>query len=353
MTKDYYLRSYLPGDEKQIVQLLKFAFDDWRLRGDKALDFWDWMYKGYNSNPSLIDVGVSDDRIIATNHRLPLRMKIGSKIVSGFYGTDMMVHPDFRGMGISSKIIKKVQEKMKNENLNFHYFYTDNPVMLKYNSKYYDLFPHTVSRYLRIQDISLHCRMKSTDRIWLLKLGYLFIKAINQIKNKKSLFYKQDFAIKEINCFDNRVNKFWREVSKNLTFIVEKTKGYLNWRYVDIPNHCYRILRAGSQHFVVFRKEIIKGMALAVIRIVESHCWGEASRRVFSSMMEIARKEQVVLIDFFCSAPCVGLELESLGFVQETALTSGIPRLFRPMHPGWPINVAIDFPPHRTVRSLA
>jgi hypothetical protein len=128
---------------------------------------------------------------------------------------------------------------------------------------------------------------------------------------------------------------------------------FLNWRYFEIPRHNYKALRSPNGQFAVYRIETIKDHTETVLRILEWNLAGPSAVSAMKMIVDDAREHNAILMDFFCTAEIVGLELEKLGFLPEKQLLTQIPYLFRPIKweaPG--ISAAIDLPPHRTKRHI-
>jgi len=129
-----------------------------------------------------------------------------------------------------------------------------------------------------------------------------------------------------------------------------RTGRYLNWRYVEIPGHDYRIIRDDDGQFAVYRIEPITGCPESVIRIVEWNFQGRRAEAAISFLAEEAEHSAAVLLDFFCTAESLRQELASYGFIDELLVAEGVPSLFRPIHRDGGIRLAIDLPPHRKPR---
>ena len=152
--------------------------------------------------------------------------------------------------------------------------------------------------------------------------------------------------------FDDDEEFHWHHYP-DITAYVRRTGRYLNWRYVDIPRHDYRLLRVDSDQFVVYRIETIKGRPDRVLRLLE---WNVAPARisgVLADLIRLALESRTILVDFFTTAISVGRALEPYGFIPEKQLPPpGIPYLFRPINPAPGIALALDLPPHRQTRRL-
>ena len=68
-----------------------------------------------------------------------------------------------------------------------------------------------------------------------------FSRLSNRIEENNGL---KNVEITAIQSFDNSIDYFWKEVSKEYAIIVKKDKKYLNWRYFKKPNARYTVLVA-------------------------------------------------------------------------------------------------------------
>ncbi len=137
-----------------------------------------------------------------------------------------------------------------------------------------------------------------------------------------------------------------------VTSYTRRSGRFLNWRYFDIPRHDYQALRDDDGGFAVYRIESISHHREAVVRILEWGFAGAAAECAMAMIVGDAISKGAILMDFFCTATEVGLELERLGFLSDDRIDSMIPHLFRPIHYSEGIAAAVDMPPHRTEREL-
>jgi hypothetical protein len=88
---------------------------------------------------------------------------------------------------------------------------------------------------VRIQDIDKQLEKMPVKDKRKMKLGYKIMKYFNNIENylKRDAPPGNGYELMEIKKFDDRINNFWREVSKHYNFIVERNLKYLDWRYCN------------------------------------------------------------------------------------------------------------------------
>jgi len=223
------------------------------------LDHWKWKFKDNPSKSSLISIGVTDDKIISCSHRITTRLKIGDSVLLCSSVLDSAVHPNFRKMGIYTKMDEMGREFMTKSGIKYSFRITGNPILVKHHSKYRNLFQHITFEYIWIQDIDWHLQMMHTRSAGLYKYGFRLIKLVNRFRNTYALpaSSDHDFRIKEITSFDDAINQFWNKIKDHYTFIVERNKDYLNWRYCDSRggNYVVKVAEIGGQElgYIVLR----------------------------------------------------------------------------------------------------
>lgn len=134
---------------------------------------------------------------------------------------------------------------------------------------------------------------------------------------------------------------------------VRRTGRYLNWRYVDIPLHEYKIIRGRAGEFAIYRIEPIMHHKECAIRLVEWCFRDDMAANALSYLVEEGRKNDAVVIDFFSSSKEPAKKLLEHGFFGDRDLIAKIPYLFRPTYfSGEEIRIGFDLPPHRQARPL-
>jgi len=237
LSQEYAVRPYVPGDEEEIVRLLQLGFSGWPHidLSCSPIDHWRWKYEQSPIKNNIICVAVHQDRVVGVNHSIALKMKMGERHIICNYAADTAVHPDFRGRGLSNRVIELTQEMRKRDNIPFVYFVTHNPGMVKAWSRTYPRFPVAVTNLARIRDLGAQIRRMHLDRPWLVKMGFYASKKINDLRNSIGGYRSPSSRVKisEIAFFDDRIEDFCRKVSEHHYFMVERSRDFLNWRYCD------------------------------------------------------------------------------------------------------------------------
>jgi len=232
----YSTRLFESGDEIEIVPLLDLIFDGWPHLDlpCSPLDHWRWKYKENPTGILGIAVAISNGRIIGCFHVIPGRMKILDKVILCMTGADLAVNPDYRGIGVSTRIRDLLRTQYPELGIKHAYFVTGNPILVKSYKKNRPVFPHKVTNLVRIKDVGMHLRAMPVKNSLLLRLGYHSSKSINDLKNifkKRNL--NNNFDVYDTKLFNDNFDDFWEKISCNYDFINERKSKYLNWRYCD------------------------------------------------------------------------------------------------------------------------
>ncbi len=264
MEKNFIVRPYRQGDEEEIIQLLITVFKGWPHfdLSCSSLDYWRWKYEENPLKKTLIAVSEIDNRIIGCTHSTPQHIKIGSKSLLCFQSMDTAVHPDFRRMGLFNKMDEQRQELLVKANANIRYSISGNPFLWAYALKLGRIrFPRPIIVLVRIHDVKLHLKMMLTENTLMMptentlikKYGYFLLKAVNRVRNTltRTPSITPGLHIEDVNRFDDRIEVFWEVIKDGYSFIQERDREHLNWRYCDSRGGDYVIKQAEEDGSII------------------------------------------------------------------------------------------------------
>lgn len=281
--KEITFRSYIEGDEEGIVNLLSNIYGGWPILdlNCSQLEHWIWKYLDNPESNNIIRVAESDKKVVGCFHTIPLNIKIKDSVFPAAYGADYAVHPDFRRKMVSRTLSTQGFEDEKEAGIRLHYSITGNPILIKAVSRRHNRFPYTIKNLVRIRDINMQLKKMPVNRPLLRKTGYYTSKLSTEIKNRLRLKKTNgEYEVAEIEKFDERINAFWEEASKNHNFIIERKMDYLNWRYCDLRAGNYSVRQISSndeiQGYSVlcinrFRPDYPVGYIVDVLSLPERH----------------------------------------------------------------------------------
>jgi len=236
LSAEFDVRPYTTGDEVEIVPLLEGVFGGWpHLDIKSPLDYWRWKYLKNPLGKAIIVVALRNGRIIGCHHSVCLKLKIGDDIVSCVSGTDLAVHPDFRGIGVARRMDELFRRFQEERKIGFVYWITGNPDLIASSGKKSYRFPLPITNQVRIRNIDRQLREMPVEHHHFTKFGYNVAKRLNRLKNiwNKPRPTEKDFRLSSINNFDERMEQFWREASSEYDFIIWRGRDFLNWKYHD------------------------------------------------------------------------------------------------------------------------
>jgi GNAT superfamily N-acetyltransferase len=234
MSVEYEARPYQPGDELQIVSLLKSAYQKWPFFDIDCspVDHWKWRYDNTPQHQNLISLIQYNDKIVASGHNILNNVIINGKHYPGAYGSDLCVHPEFQGKGLVKKVSNQNHKLRENAGVKFTYMVTVNPKIIESGARKRNFpipFPYNACYLSRIDDINLHIKMKDLKHEYGWKLKHY-------IERARSSPLKQldpRIGISEVIVFDSKIVGFLEKVNEYYDFIMHRTRDYLNWRYCD------------------------------------------------------------------------------------------------------------------------
>jgi len=259
MTQLWTVRIYKQGDERGILELMKLSGIE------RTIEHWVWEYKN-NPFGHLIGVAEHNGQIVGQMALIPTYMKIGDKATMGSQAVDLVVHPKFRRQGMFLAIGKMITKEAGKEGIDITYGFPNEPAHsghLKYGwfdvckvpllvkpfnmNKIVNIFErYKKLRFLIRYRISRNI-IKSILQIILTIIGF-FYRTLNRIEDNDNL---RNVEIHAIESFDDRIDDFWKKVSKDYTIIVVRDKKYLNWRYFEKPNVKYTVLLAEKNEIIL------------------------------------------------------------------------------------------------------
>ncbi|EMR74190.1 hypothetical protein MCGE09_00063 [Thaumarchaeota archaeon SCGC AB-539-E09] len=244
VNEEYSWRYYQIGDEKLIVEHLKSSFGIWP-NFDlvcSAEEHWSWKFLENVHKSFICTLAINSGKVIGSQHRLPVNIKIKDNICKGISGVDFSVHPDFRRRGISKKLTELTENHDDYAKFKIELAISMNPILIKKRTMEGKNFPYEVKRIIKIRDVNLHIKKKPIENAWIKKTGYSILNLINSFKLKnQSCETDCSYLLHQTRIFDVRIEYFWERLKKHYDFIVERSPTYLNWRYCYPRGGNYRV----------------------------------------------------------------------------------------------------------------
>ncbi len=252
MSQEFHVRSYEPGDEEDIVELLRQSFPDWA-RMETPVDYWRWKYLDCPGD-SIIYVAVSEGRIVGSNHMILVNVNVGDRVFKGRYSDDVATHPNNRRLGIYKGLIEATLKECTQRGTDVCYQVTVNQILINDNlMRDWNNFPHPISHMMRVNSVKEYFEAVSIENAAVKRYAFSALKAVESLSKRfhENPRIQSEFTLEEIQFFDDRINTFFNRIKEKYHFIVERYKEYLNWRYLDTRGGCQIVKQATDSEGVL------------------------------------------------------------------------------------------------------
>jgi hypothetical protein len=283
------IRPARDSDEEGIRVLFKTCFGN-----ELSHEAWVWKYgKSYLGSSSF--VAEDDGRIVAHYGGFRLRFYSRGMVLNAYQGCDVMTHPRYRARLFSRKgIIVKTAEA----------FYDTNPMEFIYG------FPS-----------ERHGRLKA------LQLGFEKHRYVTVMKKERE-YYK---ACRKIflnvetgwnGIRPDEIDDAWRKTKDAFPLSIEKTNGYIFWRYRDKPSGNYELMTVRG-----FLKKNLKAYVIIkpeneVLHVLDWFILPSLDfKRLLSVLEDFARKRGAQCVTFWCNpVEEFFAELKTNGYSEERGI---------------------------------
>lgn len=207
----FIVRAFRNGDEFQILELFQQVFGK-----EKTLKHWIWEFK-LNPYGTQIMLGFHFNKLVAQCAAIPVMLYAEGKLLKGAQLVDCMSHPRYRAIAVRKKGIFAI---------------TVQSFFDEFTGKGKDAYLFGFPSYRHY-------------RLGKLLLGYRKVRPISEIviqpdENGKPLL--KELHKKEMEQFENLIEKFAEEDAGLLKFCLFKSWRYVKWRYLENPVNQYRFL---------------------------------------------------------------------------------------------------------------
>lgn len=121
------IRTALPDDKFKILSLLNEVFEPQQYFAWKRDEsYWKWKYDSNVFGTPIIQVVEHNNTIIASDTLWPWKFSCRGHILKVYQPCDTVVHKDYRGKDLFSRLVKSRIDKLKRENAPFAYNFPNN-----------------------------------------------------------------------------------------------------------------------------------------------------------------------------------------------------------------------------------
>ena len=317
--ENFTIRKYRQDDYEDFIRLWELQMGE--AKAKKMALYFKWLIEGNPFSNTQDDYFVIDEngKIIAYDGLMPFKFSILGKDYDGYIYHDTLVHPDKRGQGLGSKLIEEIGKKNQ--------LFSVAVWMNLPNSKTFEkcgwIAVDNIHSYARIYNVAPFVQTKS-DLFNNLATRIINLILVLRNKHKKTLidFSYENYSIKEIDEFDDRVDSLFHSVKKDFRYISYRTKDILNWKYAHKAfSECSKLIYTEGEE--------LKGYIVYRTRIVEK---GKSKTTIFDFLCSLQRKDVLIALlkhailriektnsdytEILSTNPTISGVLKDLGFIK-------------------------------------
>lgn len=236
-TQKWVIRPYKEGDEFQILDLFELVFDKKR-----SLEHWRWKFKKnpYSNVNAALAWTVPQERLIGQHTVMPVKLNFRGDSVLACQETDTMVHPDFRGQGISLKTADYCYHELKRSGTNIVFGFPNQnayPALVRRLQWKRIMYLKEYTFRLNIfQETRLFFRLSFPSKV----LNFCFSIFLRSKLHLDLLVLKKRLPKIPTLCYTDSVPEgygaLWNAIKSYEVLSVWKDAEYLKWRYDQNPD---------------------------------------------------------------------------------------------------------------------
>lgn len=266
MTHNWHIRPYRHGDEKQILKLRRTVFGD--LDPVRLKEFtWRWQFQNNPCGKAICFLAESNGKIVGQYVTIPTRFSIHGKETLFAFSCDTMIHPDFRRQGMFSALASELYDSLKTHpTISLAWGFPNDRSLPGFTGKLgWRMLPNIPLMVMPIRPIGMMFNalplfnrlIKSPPASIAKDVAFSFSTKIRTLH------------MESIEHFDETFDALWQKHSTTAPIMQVRDSRYLQWRYLSVPDFCYRpfaVRRDGLLlGYFVIRMMSLKGQTFGVL----------------------------------------------------------------------------------------
>lgn len=246
-------RPYQPGDERQIQELFRLVFEKEMGKTESKLH-WEWEFKDNPSGPAEILLAVDGDRIVGHYAVIPQRFKIRDRRIMATLSLDTMVHPDYQGQRIFTRLAADSYEQIARKGMPMTYGFPNknsiHGIVNKLNWEEIAVLPVLQKTIDSEKVISRALGSRLAGKAGSLLMGKKRVRAEPPTEGK-------EWRIERITSFGLEFDEIFERGAASMDVILVRDSRYLNWRFIQKPENDYECFcisgPKGIYGYIVFK----------------------------------------------------------------------------------------------------
>jgi hypothetical protein len=274
---------YRAGDEADILALNRMEYGPTDILSTPE-DFY-WRYAQNPAGRAIISVVRDGDSgsVIGFIWIVPLRVRVFGEDWAGATGTNLLIHPGYRGTSAYVKLMRQFRRVFVDHDIWLHYSFISETAHSRLRPDD-PCVAFKVPLLIRPLDMMKLARAYFNNR-WqglIVGIGGQLVTPL-LFRARQSDLDQYNLTLHVLDGFDDRFDDFWARVQDKYPVMVIRDRCYLAWRFAGISGRQYRILvvQVGDEviGYIVLRcvtiREIPTGLVMDLL--VEAGPRGEAA----------------------------------------------------------------------------
>lgn len=245
------ITGYEPGIEQEVFEFQQLA---WPNRQRELLQpRWQWMYvesaRRLGLEPRVWlyrDAG----RIVGHNGAIPVRLKVGSQVLTTAWFVETMVLEEYRSQAVGSRLMLQAREDLP-FSISLGQTEQMREIILKLG--WYEVAPLQTAQLLVRPETVLKGKLSSPAAL----AAGSFLRASTAVRTM--LQARPRFDVQQVARFETRHDELWEESARDIACGAVRDASYLNWKYVDQPGQDFLRLE-------IFERDALRGVVVLMFR---------------------------------------------------------------------------------------
>ena len=264
--RNWRIRPYRDGDEKQILRLRRAVFGDLdpvRLKEST----WQWQFQNNPSGKTVCFLAESNGEIVGQYVAIPTRFSIHSKETLLAFSCDTMIHPEYRRQGMFYALAREVYDHLETRhNIDLVWGFPNDQSLSGFTGKLgWRMLPAIPLMVMPIRPLAMIFNaLPLLNKT--LKSPPASIRTDTDVAFSTKI---QGLHINPIEYFDKAFDALWQEHSTTAPVMQIRDRRYLQWRYLSVPEfgyHPFAVLHDGRLlGYLVIRMMALKGQLFGAL----------------------------------------------------------------------------------------
>lgn len=303
---DFVFRGYQRGDEQKIAHLLHNCFPD-PLDPEIISQTWIWQFRNEFSKNSGIGLAAHGSKIIGHRSIMWFNMICNGRRIKGGIHSASATDPDYRRMGISSKIGYKIYSELYQDHCELVYAFSNHQNIGLMRKKLG--FKKVSNLQIAIKPINLFSFVEKfsgrplVEPVWANKI-HRTVQPVSHAMNSV-LYHHPPIKLVASTQIPSQCDRIWETTYMARKIGIIRDWKYLHWRYLKRPSFQYKLFFVYSRerellgYFILHNKQKFGLNLLFVMEFVVKNDSKSICRFMLSGLQRLAVEYGVDAVTVF------------------------------------------------------